>query len=554
MIIKTRFSAIVMFFVIFFCIGCTRVQAKKPNVIFIMLDDLGYSQIEAYARSLSVKDCDPKFLEHVRDRHKYTPGQAFEMVRKASPTLSRMADQGVRFNNAFACSNLCAPSRIGIATGILPNRWGIYRNIDTEAHGFKPHSHLAEKLQARGYATAHIGKWHMGSWDDTMLQSSLKKHGIRDEEKLDYWKLKEKYPKIAKELRLAGYEGSVNAKDHPLNNGFDYYYGYNKWDCYFYNADNVWENHSFVGIQKKYNTDVFSEKALRFMERSIEKGKPFFVQVHYHAVHGPLEPKAPDKYFSHFSSGDFILDNFYAHIYAVDENIRKMEEFLKTKDQDRNTLFVFTSDHGGAVGNRSCLPGNAPYTGHKGMLLQGGFRTPLFFYWPDKIKNPLQKDQLVSTIDILPTIVDAAGGELSNNIDGKSLLPQILNNDSSPVHDHLAVGGIHARVWGFMGHTSFFTHNVSREKAPSGYVVIDDQYILRYVSETIPDLYKDAVKGIPAHYELYDYVADPGERNNLVEQHPEKVQQLKDIWKRESIAYPKPVEWGVDKWEAMINN
>lgn len=544
----------ILFVVMLFAAFSAQAKTNKPNLIFIMMDDLGYSQIEAYARGLTINDLDPALLKHTKKTQKYTPQQAFEMMKKASPTLSRMADQGVSFTNAFACSNLCAPSRIGIATGILPNRWGIYRNIDTEAHGLKAHFHLAEKIKALGYATAHIGKWHIGSRDDDMIQRYLKKHGIDNKKELTLWQVGKKYPEIMKELKDSGYEGSVVPKDHPLNNGFDYYYGYNRWDCKFYNATNVWENHTPVGIQKEYNTDVFSEKALQFMDQSLAKGKPFFVQVHFHAVHGPLGPKAPDKYFNHFDSGDFILDNFYAHVYAVDQNIRKMKNFLKTKGQAENTIFVFTSDNGGAVGGRSCLPGNAPYTGHKGMLLQGGFRTPMFFYWPGKIKGAIKKDQMVSTIDIMPTLVDAAGGKVPSDIDGKSLLGKILNDDSAVVHDHLAIGGIHARAWGFWSNTSFFKQNVSREKAPSGYVVTDKQYILRCVTETISNLYRDTVNGKPAYYELYDYRKDPGELNNLVEKLPEKVQQLKNIWKNESKSFPRPAKWDIEKWKAMMDN
>ena len=538
---------------VFLFTGCMNTKAEKPNVVFIMLDDFGYSQLEAYSRGLTEEDCDPKLLAHVAQKGQYTPEQAFGMMKKASPTLSRMADGGVRFNNAFSCSNLCAPARIGVATGILQNRWGIYRNIDTEAHGLKPHSHLAERLKERGYATAHIGKWHVGSRDDAMVQRYLKKHGIEGEENLTYWAMGKKYPKIQNELRLDGYRGSVVAKDHPLNNGFDYYFGYNMWESPFYNASNVWEDFKPAGVIKDYNTDVFTQKALAFMEKSLAADKPFYVQLHYHAVHAPLDPKAPEKYFNRFDSGSFVLDNFYAHVYGVDENIRIIDAFLAKKGVAQNTLFVFTSDNGGAVGGKSCLPGNAPYSGHKGMMQLGGFRVPLFFYWPGRVSEPLVKNQLVSTLDILPTIVAAAGGTLPEGLDGKSLLPQILHNDDARVRDHFAVGGIHARVWAFNGATSFFTHNVSREKAPSGYMVADDRYVLRYVSETIPDLYKDAVGGIPARYALYDYTKDPGEQNNVADQFPEKVQQLKEIWKRESAAYPQPVEWQMEKWKAIMD-
>ena len=526
---------------------------QKPNIVFIMLDDFGYSQLEAYSRGLTAGDCDPKLLAHVAEHAEYSPEQAFVQLKKASPTLSRMADQGVRFNNAFASSNLCAPSRIGVATGILQNRWGIYRNIDIEEHGLKPNSHLAERLKERGYATAHVGKWHVGSRDHDMVQRFLKKHDVKNPEKYSYYALEKDYPHIMKELKEAGYRGSVVPKDHPLNNGFDYYFGYNMWECIYYNAQNVWENFEHAGIIKEYNTDVFTRKAMRFIEESLDAEKPFYVQLHYHTAHYPLKPKAPGKYFERFDSGIYDLDNFYAHVFGVDEGIREIEQMLKERGADQDTIFVFTSDNGGAVGGVSPLPGNAPYSGHKGMLNMGGFRVPLFFYWPEKIKQPQAKDQLVSTLDILPTLVDAAGGTLPEGLDGKSLLPWMLEGEYSQVRDHLAIGGIHARVWGFNGYTSFFSHNVSREKAPSGYVVADDRYILRFVAETIPDLYKDAVEGIPAHYELYDYTTDPGEQNNLAEKYPERVQRMREIWKRDSAAYPKPVAWGVDKWEAIID-
>jgi uncharacterized sulfatase len=546
---------------IFFCFlvwlnlvsGSLMAQDGPPNIIFILLDDLGYSQVEAYARGLEESDCDPALLAHVAAQDSYTPAQAFKMVKRATPTLSRMADQGIRFNNAFANSNICAASRIGIATGILQNRWGIYRNIDAEAHGLKPHSHLAERLKEKGYATAHIGKWHIGTRDREMVQRYLAKEGVEDVESYTYYNLGKEYEHIRRELKKNGYEGSVIQRDHPLNNGFDYYFGYNMWESPFYNATNVWEGFEPAGLIKDYNTDVFTDKAMDFMKQSMAEGKPFYIQLHYHAVHSPLTPKAPEKYFDRFDSGSFILDNFYAHVYGVDENVRRMREFLAENGQDENTIFVFTSDNGGAVGFNSCLPGNAPYIGHKAMMYMGGFRVPLFFYWPDGIKKAHASDQLVTTLDILPTLIDIAGGSCPEGLDGKSLQPLFDNEDDHQLRDHLAIGGIHGRVWAFHRETAIYEENVSREIAPSGFIVANDRYILRYISETIPNLYTDCLDGIPANYGLFDYVQDPGERNNLVDTHPELVQELKDIWLRESSNYPPPAAWSIDKWEAIIH-
>ena len=533
--------------------------ASQPNVIFVMLDDFGYSQLETYSKGLTIDDLDPALVEHVAQRGEYTPEQAFEAVRKASPTLSRLANEGARFNNAYASSNLCAPARLSVATGVLQNRWGVYRNIDTEAHGLKANSHLAEQLHALGYSTAHIGKWHVGSRNYEMVPNYLKAAGVEDPETVkvnDSWNAtyykNKNHQHVSKKLKVEGFEGSVAPKDHPLNNGFDYYFGYNQWESPFYNATNVWRNFEHAGLIKDYNTDVFTDQALNFIENSLDAAKPFYVQLHYHTVHSPLKPKAPDDYQKPFDSGARILDNFYAHVYAVDQNVQRLLNYLEERGEADNTIVVFTSDNGGSVGNLSCLPGNAPYRGHKGMLLLGGFRVPLFFHWPRGIKKPQQLSQLVSTMDIIPTLIAAAGGKVPTDIDGKSLLPQVTTGSTEPVRDYFAVGGIHARVWGFHGANSFFTHNVSREKAPAGYIVADNRYILRYVGPIIPDLYKDAVEGLSESFEIYDYINDPMEQNNLIHQLPEKADQLKAIWKKESASFPEPVKWDFSKWKMMM--
>jgi uncharacterized sulfatase len=527
--------------------------AAKPNMLFIMLDDLGYAQIEAFAKGITLEDCDPKRVADVRSKDQYGPQQAFDMMRIASPTLGQLVRRGTTFRNAMACSNLCAPSRIGVATGVLQNRWGIYRNIDTEAHGLKPNSHLAEKIKALGYKTAHIGKWHIGARDTSLVDKIFDKHGKKMPKGISYWSMQKQYPELRKELEHFGYEGSVVREHHPLEHGFDYYFGYNQWECIFYNSTNVWEDFEPVGMIENYNTDVFTDKAIDFMDDSIDEGKPFYIQLHYHAVHHPLNVSAPENYRDRFTSGSEIVDNFYAHIYGVDANIKRMLDHLEEKGEAENTILVFTSDNGGAVGNESAMPGNAPYAGHKGMLDQGGFRVPLFFDWPKVIKRAQHKDMLVSTMDIIPTLIDAAGGQVPSDIDGKSLLSKLSTGDQSDVRDHFAVGGIHARVWAFNGSTSFFEHNVSREKAPSGYVVMDDKYVLRYVSKIIPNLYKDAVQGLDPSFALYNYREDPGERHDLSAQFPERVKEMKKIWLRESKDFPKPVEWDLDKWEAIVD-
>ena len=132
------------------------------------------------------------------------------------------------------------------------------------------------------------------------------------------------------------------------------------------------------------------------------------------------------------------------------------------------------------------------------------------------------------------------------------VLPYLQNNLEAPVHDYLIWSGIHARAWGFMSRTAYHRPLASREMAPFAYVVIKDDYALRYIGETREKLYKDIPNGLPAHYEMYDIKNDPGERRNLLEEKPEVVQELRSIRENEAVNYPPPVKIGKDKWEELM--
>ncbi len=530
--------------------GWKNTEESKPNFIFIMMDDYGFGQFAAHNDTIEVQDFDSLFLAFERERNNYSPEQALEFSRKATPTLEEMAGNGILFTNAYTPSNLCAPSRIAVATGIHQNKWGIYRNIDCEQHGLKPGSHLVEELHNNGYRTAHIGKWHMGSRNRELLKEACRKNGLPDT--LNLWQLRSINPELAGDLENNGYMGSVIDEHHALNNGFDYYFGYNMWESPFYNAKNVWENFKPAGIIKDYNTDVFTSKALDFIDSSLDENKPFFVQIHYHAVHAPLEPKAPDEYFDRFNSASFILNNFYAHVFAVDESVRKLHEYLKSRGEDNNTMIVFTSDNGGSVGGRSSLPGNAPYIGHKGMYTLGGIRSPLSFFWPDGVKKPHENHQLVSTLDIMPTILDAAGIDVPDGLDGKSLLPYLRNESDKPVHEYLFWSGIHARAWGFMSHTSFLPALQARERAPSSWVVIKEGWMMRYIDSIPANQYKDCPDGKAPQISLFNIYNDPDESDNLVQIEDAKKNELHEIWEMNAKHFPPPVWWSKEKWEGIV--
>jgi uncharacterized sulfatase len=383
-----------------------------------------------------------------------------------------------------------------------------------------------------------------------MLIDALRENGIEDT--LSYGQIAKKYPEIYEELVNQGYYGSVVDEHNPLNNGFDYYFGYNNWASQFYNSTFVWENFKHAGKQKGYNTDVFTDSTLSFIRRSTREEKSFYVQLHYHAVHDSLHYKAPDVYFKRFGSPSYDLNNFYAHVYAVDQNIKKMVDYLKSIGQYENTIIVFTSDNGAQSHKSSVLPGNAPWPGHKGTYFQGGIRVPMFFHWPQGIKNPRETDILASTMDILPTAVDAAGGKVPSTIDGKSLLLQISGESDLPVRDHLLWAGLHSRAWGYLLYTTYKGHGGERSFAPPAWVVIKDNYLLRFVGEIEPELYREIPDGGSSVIELYDYKSDPGETRNLAGELPEKVKEMTRIYYDQAVDFPPPVAWRKEKWSEIV--
>lgn len=522
----------------------------RPNLLFIMMDDLGYGQCAFHNGTLSVEAFDPYFKELVAQRQDYSPEQALEFSRLAMPNLSKLAKEGVVFTRAFAPSNLCAPSRIAIATGLQQQYRGMYTNMDVEKKGLEPGSHLAHRLQESGYATAHIGKWHIGQRDNKMIVDALARHGI--EEALSFEQIGEQYPEIYNELWDAGYYGSVVKEQNPLQNGFDYYYGYNNWASQFYDSTLVWEGYQHAGRQSGYNTEVFTDKALDFVQEQVARKKPFYVQLHYHAVHDYLQPNAPNRYFKKFDSYSYDLTNFYAHVYAVDYNVQRILDYLVERDVLDNTLIVFTSDNGAQAGGPSVLPGNAPFPGHKGTYYQGGTRIPLVFSWPAEISQGKVLDSLVSSIDILPTFLEAAGLEVPDGLDGKSLFALLTANASEKeVRKQMIWAGIHSRSWGFLINRSYKNHWTERPFAPPAWVVVQGDYLLRFIGRIEPQLYYEYPDGAEPHMELYDYIVDPAETENLVNERPELVEALKDAYLKRTEGFKPPVDWKYSKWEQI---
>jgi uncharacterized sulfatase len=499
---------------------------KRPNILVVVMDDFGIGNFAPHSQTLKVSDFDPAYVEFLKRKEvPYEPAEALEMSQRAMPTLSAMAKQGVVFNKAVAPSNLCSPARAGIFTGQNPNRFGVYNNIDFNKTGLPKGSMLVESLQKSGYATAMIGKYHVGTRDQ-----ALQKREEAEGKKL-------------------GFEGSIIEDHHPLHYGFDYYFGYNHHQCPFYNSEQIWENRNYIGKSPEYNTELFTNKGIAFAKQARAQGKPFFVEMAMHAVHGPLRPAAPEKYYKQFPSKSLDLSIFYSHVNAVDAAVANFRDAIGPEEW-ANTLFVFSGDNGAPVSIGTPMPGNAPHRGHKGGYHLGGIRIPMMMHWPQGIQKGLRTNALVSSIDIMPTALDAAGIKPPANIDGKSTLP--LTKGTAKIHDHLMLSGIHSRAWGYTAETTIGENaQRRREESPGAWVITDGEYMLRFTGTVVPGLFRDLEAGAAPKLELFDLREDPQEKRDLSAQLPAVVERLKKRYEAEAKSFPPPPVWRQDRWAEL---
>jgi arylsulfatase A-like enzyme len=332
----------------------------KPNLVFILADDLGYADLGCYGGRAS-----------------------------CSPVLDRMAKEGVRFTDGYANSSVCSPTRFALATGRWQHRFkgGADEPLSSRARGnpalgLPPeHPTMASLLRDAGYATALIGKWHLG----------FAPH---------FGPLK------------SGYQEFFG----PMSGGVDYFTHRDS----FGNHD-LYENETEVQ-REGYLTDLITERAVQYVKK--QKG-PFLLSLHYTAPHWPWvrrEDKgaSPEKLY-HYDGGSVAI--YTEMIRQMDEGIGKVLAELP-----ENTLVVFTSDNGGER-----FSDTWPLVGKKMDLLEGGIRVPYIARWPKRIAAGKTSAQLAITMDWTATFLDAAGVKPHPEypMDGISLLKVLEKPDAT---------------------------------------------------------------------------------------------------------------------------
>jgi arylsulfatase A len=337
---------------------------EKPNIVFILTDDLGYTDLGCY-------------------------GNPFN----ETPNIDSLAKRGMKFTQAYSSSPVCSPSRAGLLTGIHPARHHLTnflvgertdpasRVLPAKWKKYLPSSEvtIAEVLRTKQYKCGMVGKWHLGS-ADSLLPTA---------QGFDYERV------IAK-------------------NGLDYY-------NYTISSKNktVFEDRG-----ENYLTDKLTDYGVEFIRA--HKEEPFFLFLSYSVPHVLLVPRGDklNKYFFKYGKFDGKYNpNYAAMLESLDDGVGRVLQTLRELDLTENTLVIFTSDNGG-VGLPELGPtptSLAPLRAWKGHVYEGGIRIPMIVQWPGKVAAGINKNYVTNT-DYFPTFLELLGMEKTyRNLDGKSM-------------------------------------------------------------------------------------------------------------------------------------
>jgi len=345
-------------------------QAPRPNIIVVLCDDLGYSDV-GFNGSKDIR----------------------------TPELDRLAENGIIFNSAYVTHPFSGPSRASLMTGRYSQCIGTPYNLRDD--GLKtddgvPVSEIfiSNVLHDAGYYTAIVGKWHLG------FESRFQPNNRGFD---DFYGFLGGGHRYFPDQFMPVYKQQFAAGKYPIN-------------VYL---TPLLHNDKQVN-ETEYLTDAFSREAVRIVNDAAEKKQPFFIYLSYNAPHVPLEAKEDDlKEFANIH--DIDRRTYAAMVYAVDRGVGEIVKALKATNQFDNTLIVFLSDNGGNFDHGAS---NYPLKGTKGDAWEGGYRVPMFLHWPAKIAAGKRLDYPVSSLDFYPTFAKLANATIpeGKTLDGKEII------------------------------------------------------------------------------------------------------------------------------------
>jgi len=444
--------------------GATEAQ---PNILVMVADDLGWADVGYHGGDID------------------------------TPSLDLLAEQGVQLNR-FYTTPICSPTRAALMTGRDPIRLGVAYGVilPWDNIGVHPDEHfMPQSFQGAGYQTAMVGKWHLGHAQMTY---------------------------------------------HPNNRGFDHFYGHLHTEVGFYPpfANQGGKDFQLNGVSINddgYETYLLADEVSRYI-RERDKNRPFFVYMPFIAPHTPLD--APQELQDKYKDIDTDLPParsrqtddtrrmatmmlqpsarpmYAAVVDAMDQAIGRVLQTLEEEGIADNTIVLFFSDNGGAAYSYGGA-NNAPLRGGKGETFEGGIRVVSLLRWPAMLGSGQQFDQIMSVMDVFPTLAAAAGIEAGSTfeLDGRNMWPAIAQGEAVPLEKPLMFAS-EIPIYGSFKFTAF-----------------DESWKL------VQEVEQEQLSVTVTNY-LFDISKDPNEYNNLASAYPEVVEQLSEAIHEWRALYP----------------
>lgn len=380
------------------CVSSLATAAEKPNVVYIMADDVGWGDLSVHGGGVP------------------------------TPNIDRLFRRGVEMTQ-FMGWCVCSPTRAMLLTGRHPIRVGTGPEVGGELD--LGETTIAEGFKANGYRTGVFGKWHNGNDPDTPA--------FRDE-----------FEKSFKHLPNKKLDAGHGVNAHGFDEAWVYYGGgadyFNRVTSKGNGPISWWHNREFRPHDDGYTDDLVTQHAIDFIRDN--KDQPFFCYVPFHIAHAPLQAKESDLAVIdpaqaaklHAASEKTTDEGKHIHaamLHSMDLNVAAIEAELQTLGLIDNTIFVFTSDNGAMEAGSSL-----PLRGHKHTIYDGGVRLPTMIHWPDGgLVGGTKWDGLCGALDIFPTLMSMTGSAMpaTRPIDGKDIWPALRANKPSPVKSYYFV-------------------------------------------------------------------------------------------------------------------
>jgi len=444
--------------------SCEKAKLKQPsNIIFILADDLGYNELSCYGQK-----------------------------NFSTPNIDKLAADGMRFTDFYAGNTVCGPSRCSLITGKHPGNasiranWGWPNGIDHTPQRIginKNDQTLGEILKKAGYKTAHCGKWHIETAEDT----------------LQNWPIHRGYDYVIREKFTADVKSDRAHRLEEEGIRYDDNYPYAMWK----NGERISIPENDQGQRGYLMDDIVLDGGMEFIRENHQK--PFFVFFSLKIPHSPETLHTYEELYQ--DKGWPECERVHAaRIVYHDNQVAKITGLIDSLGLGENTVIFYSSDNGGHSEGGSKHPSidpckhdhkffksNAPFRGYKRDLYEGGIRVPFIARWPGHITPGTTSNHIGAFWDVMATLADISGAEISNDIDGISFLPELLGKKQT-AHSYL--------YWEF-------------------YQKINE---LPFTKQAVrKDSWKGVRYGTDQPIEVYNLKNDIGESNDLSAQHPEIV-------------------------------